>query len=394
MDPAISTLYGVLPLPAPLPLFPPNRRMRWMEFKEDFADYANSCNLYSQSPSIQLSHLRRALGSQCKSKFRTICAATKLEPSEAADKEAAENKVPCTLFRAIVNAFELDYCGRQNILANREKFYSCKQESLDANRFIERVCELAEDCEFKAEAKDEMVRDRLVFGLSSDRLRDKLVQSERDDLAYVIQTIRRSTLASAASSTAGAAMSESEDNVNRVKGERRLDRKQRRSRDPEVSSKRCKFCNRRHELVKRMCPAKDQKCSSCHRVGHFAVCCEQVRKLFSLRDGEASSSETEATAESEDEDSVFVMSTGARKRRLMGKVKLKFDGGDCALRVQIDSGATVDVMPYSTFLRLRERGAVPDLSPSSRRLRMYNGVYSDAIGQVSVRLVNNSKSSR
>ena len=36
--------------------------------------------------------------------------------------------------------------------------------------YIEKVCELDGDCEFAAESKDQLIRDRLVLGLSSATL--------------------------------------------------------------------------------------------------------------------------------------------------------------------------------------------------------------------------------
>ena len=223
MEGSVAT-YGVLPLPEPLPLFPPNRRKRWLEFKEDFTDYASSNGLFAQSPTIQLSHFRRALGSQCKSKFRMICASLTIPPENL--EESAKKNEPSALLQNTIIAFELDYCGKQNILANREKFYMCNQGSMDVDRFIEKVCELAEDCEFRSASKDEMIRDRLVLGLADDRLKDKLVQSDREDLAYVIQTIRRSVHSASTSAVVAATTSEHEENVNKVRGDRRSERKQ------------------------------------------------------------------------------------------------------------------------------------------------------------------------
>ncbi|XP_018497097.1 uncharacterized protein K02A2.6-like [Galendromus occidentalis] len=189
---AKSTNPGTLPLPTPLPLFPPNRRKKWLEFREDFYDYALSNGIFGQTPEVQISHFRTALGPQCKSKLRAL-KVTVANNSVDVIKLAAESNIPSPLLESTVKAWEKEYCGKQNVLVVREKFYACNQGSIDFERFLEKVCELAEDCEFPTEVKDEMIRDRLVLGLDSDRLKDRVIQNDKNDLRSVIEVLRRSS---------------------------------------------------------------------------------------------------------------------------------------------------------------------------------------------------------
>ena len=148
----------------------------------DFYDYALSNGVYKLDPDIQLSHLRTALGAQCKSKLRSLVLPL-VEVTESQIKQEIDaNRLPAKLLSTL-EALEKVYRGADNILVNREKFYSCSQDSLDIEQFIEKVCELAEECEFPAEAKDQLIRDRLVLGLASATMREKLLQSNKRTFA-------------------------------------------------------------------------------------------------------------------------------------------------------------------------------------------------------------------
>ena len=381
---------SLLPLPAPLPLFPTNRRRRWIEFKEDFYDYALSNAIYTVEPEIQISHFRTALGSQCKTRLRAMKVPQITVTKEEIEKGRVKNR-PSQLLLATIQAWEIDYCGKDNILVNREKFYECTQGSLEPERFIQKVCDLADECEFLPVAKDEFIRDGLVFGLANAALRDKLISSERTDLHSVIASIRRSALRRANVDVAH------DENVNKVRSEGFQKKNQ--NRPSESTARKCKFCDRKHPLFKKMCPARDQRCSQCQRVGHFAVCCETVRKLNRVEDSEdeTTNSDQSNSADESEEGDVFMMSPTRfrnEKKRLIGKLHIRTKARDYAFTTQIDSGATVDVLPYDIYQKLQKRNIVPPLSDSTCKLKMYNGICSTPVGQVTTTLVNNGKTAR
>ena len=73
----------------------------------------------------------------------------------------------------------------------------------------------------------------------------------------------------------------------------------------------------------------------------------------------------------------------------MATLKLRYKGHDNKLRVQIDSGATVDVLPLKTYKQLRREKPIPRLEESEMKLRVYySGDYTNPVGQCTAILIN------
>ena len=60
-----------------------------------------------------------------------------------------------------------------NSIFSRYKFYSQKQDSDTIDQFVTRLRLIAKECNFKD--ADEMIRDRIVFGTNSSKIREKLI---------------------------------------------------------------------------------------------------------------------------------------------------------------------------------------------------------------------------
>ena len=87
------------------------------------------------------------------------------------------------------------------------------------------MCDIADQSDFLPAAKEEFIRDELVFGLPMAALRGKLISSEKTELLSVIASIRPSAL----------------------------------DKPSENIARKCQFCDRQHPSFERMCPARDQR---------------------------------------------------------------------------------------------------------------------------------------
>jgi hypothetical protein len=65
------------------------------------------------------------------------------------------NKTISEELKHLMQAFEKLYIGKQNDMVQRENFYNFNQYNLNAEKFIDKVQELADNCDFPPEAKDQ-----------------------------------------------------------------------------------------------------------------------------------------------------------------------------------------------------------------------------------------------
>ena len=82
-------------------------------------------------------------------------------------------------YEEVTQALNKHYEGRRNVIVERARFNRRKQqpgEPIDA--FIQDLYRLADYCEY-AELKDSLIRDRIVVGVSNEKLSDHL-QSKSD----------------------------------------------------------------------------------------------------------------------------------------------------------------------------------------------------------------------
>ena len=95
-----------------------------------------------------------------------------------------ENRDPSTIFKRFRDFVQ----PKSNPVFARYKFYHETQGNDSIEEFVTRLTISARDCDFGDHA-DEMIRDRIVFGCRSERVREKLIEKGRDlnlDLAKQI----------------------------------------------------------------------------------------------------------------------------------------------------------------------------------------------------------------
>ena len=90
-------------------------------------------------------------------------------------------------FNKVIEAFRR-YCSpRKHILYERYIFWMIKQEadeSVDA--YLTRIKLKLEMCECASEVRQDLARDKFVFGLTDDCLKERLLHKENLDLAAAV----------------------------------------------------------------------------------------------------------------------------------------------------------------------------------------------------------------
>ena len=174
--------------------------------------------------------------------------------------------------------------GQTNIIYERYRFNNRKQESHESiDVYATALRALAATCEFGA-LKDEMIRDRLVCGITENSVRRKLLQEPKLSLEKCLDICRSAEATSAhlkAISGQSTSTDKPVDTVNTLDKRRKSKTPpKRRSKGPkqpvpepkEDLLKCCKHCGRSHIKQRFKCPAFGKVCSACNKPNHSPKC--------------------------------------------------------------------------------------------------------------------------
>lgn len=151
-----------LPPPEPLEIHDANAADKWKKFKRAWQNYAIAIEVNKKSEQVQVATLLTVIGEEAREVFATF----------TWEAEDDQNKIGIVLDKFGA------YCQpRKNIPFERYRFNRRAQEpgeSYDQYRTALRL--LSEGCEFGAITPNEMLRDRLVFGIQDDKVRERLLR--------------------------------------------------------------------------------------------------------------------------------------------------------------------------------------------------------------------------
>ena len=190
-------------------------------------------------------------------------------------------------YTTVVEKFDSYFVKRQNLIFERAKFNRRRQEEGEpVNDFIMDLYRLAEHCSYST-LHDELIRDRIVVGLRSAALSEKLqrdadltlekaVQMAREDETIKKQqTLLRSNFQDDKSGPRGKLESKPElDYVERKKpfkprGKPGSATPPRQQQKP----KKCTRCGKSPAHGRQQCPAREEVCHKCGKKGHFQTVC-------------------------------------------------------------------------------------------------------------------------
>ncbi|XP_024117609.1 uncharacterized protein K02A2.6 [Oryzias melastigma] len=267
---------------------------------------------------------------------------------------------------------------KTNVIFARYKFHEKVQGASEPfEQFVTDLRLLAKDCNYAN--SEEMIRDRVVFGIYSPRVREKLLSVGSDlTLEKAIDVARSHEIAQAQLKT----FAGNDHNVHAIErhSSKTASWKPRQSRSKRNTFhvrtaggdnerfKTCSYCGNKMHGVQETCPAKGKQCKTCNKWNHFAkVCCSGQNKGVHTVSQDVSSEMMERTedlfidvvtkeSECEKTDQVFAeVQIGPNKE---------------SVRFKLDTGASANVIPTRVFNGLRLKYT---LQPSTRPLHGYGG---------------------
>ena len=209
-------------------------------------------------------------------------------------------------------------------------------ESFD--KFITRVRESAKRCKFETNEARE-IKDQIVLGCHSDRLRRKALQDD-PDLSKLISTARALELASKQAALIQSSRSPAD--VNKIHAPGKYSNRYRERKTTTVTNP-CFSCGEQfpHKLGKKGCPAFNHKCSKCDGWGHLEKRCKEEKK------SQGSLKYVDEASDSSDSDYVsMTYMSNSKKATILVKVN------NVSVNFHVDSGSSVNIVNELTHNKL------------------------------------------
>uniref|UniRef100_A0A674EBM2 Gypsy retrotransposon integrase-like protein 1 n=1 Tax=Salmo trutta TaxID=8032 RepID=A0A674EBM2_SALTR len=291
----------------------------------------------------------------------------------------AESKALKTYY----DRFEAYVVPKTNTIFARYKFHEKVQGASESfEPFVTELRLLVKDCDYAN--KDEMVRDRIVFGIHSPRVREKLLNVGSElTLDKAIDIARSHELAQAQMKTISrrSTSTSREQAVHAVRqtskhtsGAQRARFRTERDITPKQSDtdskrpKTCGYCGYKVHGEQGNYPAKGKQCTKCGKWNHFAKVCRAYRgkTVHTVSEDEMSIKES-----NDDElfiDSVTQKSHISETEQAFADIEIGTQG--TKLKFKLDTGAQVNIIPLNKYRSLTSEC---ELQPTMRRLTGYGG---------------------
>ena len=345
--------------------------------------------LKSKSEEEQVSYLLLWIGQQGRDVYKTWTGiseenAKKLETYYTRFKNHVQPKL---------NPIFARYCFNNEVQGS---------DSIDA--FVTRLKNKAEDCSFTE--KENMIRDRIVFGCYNEKCREKLInEGEKLTMDKAIQIVQnyeycQKQLKSMTSSGASGGSGSNVDAVNRRNtnaGEGARPKSSQPNKGQRQQYKHCGNCWTKHE--KKKCPAYGKTCYKCGKNNHYQKLCRAKQWTTSSVHGINNDDENnthnvlynrcENACSSERE--FFIDTVSASNIHITpdhAYVPLHIGPQKKQINFKIDTGSSVDILPYKEFKSLSIKHP---LQPPHHKLTSYTGNMLPLMGMVRLACVHKSK---
>ena len=364
----------MLPPPPPLDIHDTAVAEKWRDWRQSWHEYALATDVDSKSEDKQVAVLLTALGPAARKVYQTF------NWSDAADARKIEQ---------VLAKFD-EFCRpRENIPFERYKFNVRQQEPGESfEKYLSVLRMMANRCNFDNLTPDDVLRDRILFGIADSRVRERLLREDKLTLAKTVEICRAAEMSKAQIKAVNELVTVPAPEVHAVGTHKNRSgvapRSNTKSGMASQKSK-CKFCTTSHELVRGACPARDKTCRICHRKGHFAAKCYQRKDKAVHAVDDSDSHDSECFT-------IFEVST-VRKLDDDEQVTLRARSGKY-IRFQIDTGAQCNVISAQTYKSLTGDYKLAEVNKCDSAIVNYDGTHMAVIGTVCLPLSRRDKQYR
>lgn len=269
-----------------------------------------------------------------------------------------------TTYEGVRDGFQAFFIVKKNVIYERAKFNMRRQgdnETVDA--FVTALYALAEHCNYGV-LHDELIRDRLVVGLTDKRLSERM-QLDPDltlqraiNMARQSEEVKRQQSSLRGDSRGEASDAKSVDRVHKISRKPvrtkllQTDSRQAKTRGFREDGRKgptCQKCGGAPSHSKQDCPANEVKCHACGKKGHYRRVCRAPKTVHEVE---------------EDEHGLFLGSVKCEGEPWT--VDLSINNKNVSFK--IDTGADVTVLPLKVFKELYRHNHPPSLHKSTKAL--------------------------
>ena len=251
----------------------------------------------------------------------------------------------------------------RNIPFERYRFNRrCQEAGESYDHYRTALRKLAEGCEFQETTPDEILRDRLVFGIRDGKTRERLLREHAltlkrtDEICHAAESIvtQLKAFEDSQGSNVSAVSQSAEANTSLPLPTKNL---------PD-----CHNCGRKHEFQRReLCPAFRKICRKCQKPNHFAIRCRSQKGKSTVRAvKENYSQDTENTAE------IFPLQLSVHALDDSQFVTLRLESGS-HIRFQVDTGAQCNVILLNTYKKATGDVSLEKVTLVHTQIRAYGG---------------------
>lgn len=251
-----------------------------------------------------------------------------------------------------------------NVIMERHNFNTRQQkpgETIEA--YVSTLRNQAKTCNF-GQLKDELIRDRLVCGISSDNVRRSLLKETDLTLAKAVRICQISELTEQHSKLLSAPKHMTTANVdamqvkrsNKTRGQFKYKVK---TEDPSTTISSCRNCGGNHPAKREQCPAFGQQCHNCGKQNHFKMLCRSAKTYKAGRQVHLLSADTDS-----DSDGTFTIEplslqggndiSSVESDCYKGERRCTVTINDNTLELKVDTGAKCNVISLNTYKAIRQ----------------------------------------
>ena len=273
-----------------------------------------------------------------------------------------------------------NYCQPRKSVPFERYCFNCRvQEPGESyEQYRTSLRKLSEGCEFASITPEEILRDRLVFGIRDDKVRERLLRepsltlTKADEICRAAESlnIQMKTITDESSTLIHAVKFQGYQTEKKFSQGNQTGSDKQSIMPSKPDMPECWYCGRKHELRKReLCPAFRKLCNKCHKPNHFANKCRSTAAKGSVKLVDDNGNEvfpTQIAAVSLD-DSQFVT------------LKLKLGN---FLRFQVDTGAQCNVIPLALYRQATNDHKLRKAKLGKSQITAYGGTTLQVTGQV------------